>query len=77
MPSSRRRWSTTATAISIGMPTWSRITCGAAPVPPRKPSMYDVVGAGAHDAGGDGRDVVHGGDLDADRLRSSVASLIA
>src|SRR5450759_1854817 len=38
MPSSRRRWSTTAIAISIGMPMWSRMICGAAPVPPLKPS---------------------------------------
>ncbi len=38
MPSSRSRWSTTAIAISIGMPMWSRITAGAAPVPPLKPS---------------------------------------
>src|SRR5665648_1074630 len=30
MPSSRSRWSTTAMAISSGMPTWSRTTCGAA-----------------------------------------------
>jgi hypothetical protein len=40
IPSSRSRWSTTAMAISKGMPTWSRTTCGAAPVPPRKPSRY-------------------------------------
>jgi len=39
MPSSRRRWSTEARASSMGMPTLSRIMAGAAPVPPRMPSM--------------------------------------
>ena len=39
MPSWRRRVSTAASASSIGMPTLSRMRVGAAPVPPRKPSM--------------------------------------
>lgn len=39
MPSSRSRWSTAASASSMGIPTLSRIRVGAAPVPPRKPSM--------------------------------------
>ena len=39
MPSSRSRWSTAARASSMGMPTLSRMRVGAAPVPPRKPSM--------------------------------------
>ena len=39
IPSSRSLWSTAANASSIGIPTLSRILVGAAPVPPRKPSM--------------------------------------
>ena len=68
MPSSRSRWSTTAIAISIGMPMWSRMIgrrrAGAA----LEAVEVDVVGAGAHDARRDGGDVVHRRDLDADRL---------
>jgi len=43
MPSSRRRWSTWAIANSIGMPTLSRITFGAAPVEPRTPVYGNYV----------------------------------
>ena len=39
IPSSRRRLSTDARASSIGIPTLSRILVGAAPVPPRNPSI--------------------------------------
>lgn len=38
-PSFRRRLSTAARASSVGMPTLSRVCVGAAPVPPRRPSM--------------------------------------
>ena len=38
IPSSRSRWSTAASASSMGMPTLSRMRAGAAPVPPRNPS---------------------------------------
>ena len=39
IPSSRSLWSTEASASPMGMPTLSRILVGAAPVPPRKPSI--------------------------------------
>ena len=39
MLSSRNLWSAAASASSMGSPTLSRMRVGAAPVPPRKPSI--------------------------------------
>ena len=68
MPSSRSRWSTAASASSMGMPTLSRMRVGAAPVPPRKPSMAMMSAPLRAMPAGDGRHVVHRGDFHDDGL---------
>ena len=42
MPSCLSLSSTAARACSMGMPRWSRMITGAAPVPPLKPSIYTI-----------------------------------